>query len=66
MIGILIIAHGDLGNSFVQCAGHILGNRPSELMHLSISAGDDPDVIITPMILFAFTLRSFLDNHTSH
>ena len=46
MIGILIIAHGDLGRSFVQCAGHILGNRPSELMHLSISAGDDPDVIL--------------------
>ncbi|HVW64941.1 MAG TPA: PTS fructose transporter subunit IIA [Nitrosospira sp.] len=47
MIGILIIAHGDLGSSFVQCASHIMGSEPPRLMHLRISAGDDPDVILS-------------------
>ncbi|HEU4854309.1 MAG TPA: PTS fructose transporter subunit IIA [Nitrosospira sp.] len=46
MIGILIIAHGDLGSSFVQCASHIMGKKPVQLMHLRISAGDDPDAIL--------------------
>ncbi|MBN9124647.1 MAG: PTS fructose transporter subunit IIA [Nitrosospira sp.] len=47
MIGMLIIAHGDLGNSFVQCASHIMGNQPPQLTHLRINAGDDPDVILS-------------------
>ena len=46
MIEILIIAHGDLGSSFVQCASHIMGKKPVQLMHLRISAGDDPDAIL--------------------
>lgn len=47
MIGILIIAHGDLGSSFVQCMSHIMGNKPPQLTHLSIGAGDDPDAILS-------------------
>lgn len=47
MIGILIIAHGDLGSSFVQCVSHIMGNEPPQLTHLRIGAGDDPDVILS-------------------
>lgn len=47
MIGILIIAHGDLGSSFVQCVSHIMGSEPSQLAHLRIGAGDDPEAILS-------------------
>ena len=46
MIGILIISHGDLGNSLIHCANHVMGKRPEHLMHLGITIHDDPDVII--------------------
>jgi len=46
MIGILIIAHGDLGNSLIHCANHVMGKRPEHLMHLGVTIRDDPDVII--------------------
>jgi PTS system ascorbate-specific IIA component len=46
MIGILIISHGDLGNSLIHCANHVMGKRPEHLMHLGVTIKDDPDVII--------------------
>jgi mannose PTS system EIIA component len=46
MIGILIISHGDLGNSLIHCANHVMGERPEHLMHLGVTIHDDPDVII--------------------
>jgi PTS system ascorbate-specific IIA component len=46
MIGILIISHGDLGNSLIHCANHVMGKRPEHLMHLGVTTQDDPDVII--------------------
>ncbi|HEY0906433.1 MAG TPA: PTS fructose transporter subunit IIA [Methylophilus sp.] len=42
MIGVLIIAHGDLGHSLIDCAAHVMGNRPAQLEHLEISKHDDP------------------------
>ena len=46
MIGILIISHGELGNSLIHCANHVMGKRPEHLMHLGVTTQDDPDVII--------------------
>ena len=46
MIGILIISHGDLGNSLINCANHVMGRRPEHLVHLGVTIQDDPDVII--------------------
>ena len=46
MIGILIISHGDLGNSLIHCANHVMGKKPEYLMHLGVTIQDDPDVII--------------------
>ena len=46
MIGILIISHGDLGNSLINCANHVMGKRPEHLVHLGVTIRDDPDVII--------------------
>ena len=46
MIGILIISHGDLGNSLINCANHVMGKRPEHLVHLGVTIQDDPDVVI--------------------
>lgn len=47
MIGILIISHGDLGNSLIHCANHVMGKRPERLMHLGVTIQDDPNDIIS-------------------
>ena len=36
MIGILLITHGDLGKSLIECATHVLGDQPVFLEYLSI------------------------------
>lgn len=46
MVGILIMAHGTLGESLVHCAIHVLGSRPPQLQHLSVSFHDDPKTIL--------------------
>jgi PTS system ascorbate-specific IIA component len=38
MIGILIVAHGTLGESLIQCATHVLGNRPEQVVALDVTA----------------------------
>ncbi len=42
MIPLLIVAHGNLGDSLIQCAGHVLGQRPEQLESLDLSSSDDP------------------------
>jgi PTS system ascorbate-specific IIA component len=42
MIGILIIAHGTLGESLIHCASHVLNKRPARLKQLGVTAQDDP------------------------
>lgn len=46
MIGILIIAHGKLGDSLIDCASHVLGKRPPLLNHLVVDKQDDPVLLI--------------------
>ena len=36
MIGILLITHGELGKSLIECAPHILGDKPAFLESLMI------------------------------
>jgi PTS system mannose-specific IIA component len=36
MIGILLITHGELGKSLIECASHVLGSKPVSLESLSI------------------------------
>ena len=50
MIGILIISHGNLGDSLIHCAHHVVGGNPPQLMHLGVTVQDDPDVV-TPKAL---------------
>jgi len=42
MIGVLIVAHGTLGESLVSALTHVLGSRPVQLRVLSILPTDDP------------------------
>ncbi|MEQ1881247.1 MAG: PTS fructose transporter subunit IIA [Burkholderiales bacterium] len=46
MVGILIIAHGALGESLIQCASHVMGGRPPQLLHMGISIHDDPQSLL--------------------
>jgi len=57
MVGILIIAHGTLGESLIRCASHVLGSRPSQLMQIGVTVHDDPQQIL----LQAFKLVKQLD-----
>jgi PTS system ascorbate-specific IIA component len=43
MIGILIVAHGSLADSLVECATHVLGQRPRGLATLDFKGHADPD-----------------------
>jgi phosphocarrier protein HPr len=36
MIGILLITHGELGKSLIECAIHVLGDRPKLLDSITI------------------------------
>lgn len=50
MIGILIIAHGSLGESLIHCASHVMGTRPPLLSQLGVGTHDDP-VSLLPQAL---------------
>ena len=44
MAGILLVTHNGLGDSFVDCVKHVLGEVPPNLKVLSVLAGDDPQM----------------------
>jgi len=43
MIGILLVAHGSLGESLIGCAEHVLGQRPEALAAINFIGHADPD-----------------------
>ncbi len=42
LIGILIVAHDNLGDSLASAVAHVLGARPVQFEVLSVAATDDP------------------------
>jgi len=42
--GILLVTHNGLGDSFVDCVRHVLGEAPPNLKVLSVLASDDPQL----------------------
>ena len=46
MVGILIVAHGTLGESLLHCASHVMGGRPPQLMQIGVSIHDAPAMIL--------------------
>jgi len=56
MVGILIVAHGTLGESLIHCAGHVMGSRPPHLMQIGVSMNDDPQRVLPQAIKLARSL----------
>jgi len=56
MVGILIVAHGTLGESLIHCAGHVMGSRPPHLMQIGVSMNDDPQLVLPQAIKLARSL----------
>jgi mannose PTS system EIIA component len=50
MVGILIIAHGTLGESLIHCASHVMGSRPRNLMQIGVTIHDDPQHVLPQAI----------------
>lgn len=46
MIGILVVAHGSLGESLIDCAAYVLGKRPERLLSLDLTDGTDPERLL--------------------
>ena len=46
MIGILVIAHGTLGESLIHCASHVMGTRPPLMRQLGVGTHDDPTSLL--------------------
>ena len=46
MIGILIIAHGALGECLIHCASHVMGRRPVRLRQLGVTIHDEPEAML--------------------
>lgn len=46
MIGILIVAHGALGESLVEAVTHVLGARPPQFGVFAVAADDDPLLLL--------------------
>ena len=42
MIGLFLITHSSLGESLIQCACHVLNQRPPQIVQLGVTAQDDP------------------------
>lgn len=58
MIGILIITHGTLGDSLLECANHMLGKTPPQIASLAISSKDDPNTVIPKAIKLVANVNS--------
>ena len=46
MIGVLIIAHDNLGDSLVRAVTHVLGARPPQFEAFAVAARDDPLMLL--------------------
>lgn len=58
MIGILIITHGDLGESLLDCAAHVLGKKPEQMASLAIATRDDPGEMVTQALSLVAQLNT--------
>jgi len=58
MIGILIMAHGSLGNSLLECAKHVVGIEPQQLAVMAVSNEDDPNRVLPQALALIEELNS--------
>lgn len=45
MVGILLITHGTLGESLIQCAAHVLCSHPLRVQHIAVNREDPPEYL---------------------
>lgn len=45
MIGLLLVAHGKLGESLIQAASFVLGHRPEQVAALDLMAFGEPEAM---------------------
>ena len=50
MVGILIIAHGTLGESLIHSATHVMCGRPAQLTQIGVGMQDDPQIVLPQAI----------------
>lgn len=58
MIGILIITHGSLGESLLDCAVHVLGKKPEQFATLAVAKQDNPNEMLSKALGLAAELNS--------
>ena len=58
MFGILIVAHGKLGKSLIECATHVLGRRPENLEPLDVTEHSDPREVASAAEMLIYELDS--------
>jgi PTS system mannose-specific IIA component len=46
VIGILIVAHGAMGEALIHSASHVLGKRPLRVRQVGVTVHDDPEAIL--------------------
>jgi PTS system ascorbate-specific IIA component len=46
VIGILIVAHGAVGEALIHSASHVLGKRPLRVRQVGITVHDDPEAML--------------------
>lgn len=46
MVGILLITHGQLGESLLRAAAHTLGRQPERAEHIAVTAADAPESLL--------------------
>ena len=46
MVGILLITHYKLGESLLECASHVLGQAPANIVALPVERDVDPDAAL--------------------
>jgi PTS system ascorbate-specific IIA component len=46
VIGVLIVAHGAVGEALIHSASHVLGRRPSRVRQVGITVHDDPEAML--------------------
>jgi PTS system ascorbate-specific IIA component len=46
MVGLLVITHIGLGNCLIECAAHVLGERPQFTMSLGVQPHDKPESVL--------------------
>ena len=46
MVGILIVAHGAIGEALIHGTSHVLGKRPLRVRQLGLTIHDDPEAIL--------------------